>query len=124
MKYRSVFFKRTVQTNINYFLTYGRVEKILISLLPSSDVKNEVFVSSPKPCIFPAAANISYVVYEVRLTNVYLLTLSVVKFWTRKLSFFNLIQNLVRLPFPVLTGSIQDDSALLDLMLVTVRFVG
>ena len=99
-------------------------EKMLIPFLPSSDVKNKVFVSLPKPCLFLAATDISYVVYGVRLFNVYLLTLFVMMFRVREPSFFSLILNLVRVPFPVLTGSIQDISALLDVMLVMVRFVG
>ncbi len=92
---------------------------------PPSDVMNEVIVSSPKPCLFPAATDISYVVYGVRFIS-YLLSLSVVVFRIRELSFFifSLIQNLVRSPSPVFSGSSQDISALLDLMLVTVRFLG
>ena len=39
-------------------------------------------------------------------------------------SFFILIQNPVRSPSPVFSESSQDISALLDLMFVTVRFVG
>ena len=64
------------------------------------------------------------VVYGLRLFNVYLLTVSFVIFWMRELCFSSLIQNLVILPFPVLTGSILDISALLDLMLLIVRFAG
>ncbi len=46
-----------------------------------------------------------------------------VVFRIRELFFFSLIQNLVRSPSPVFSGSNQDITALLDLMLVTVRFV-
>jgi hypothetical protein len=91
---------------------------------PSSDVKNEVMVTSPKPCLFPPATDISYVVYGVRFSNLYLFTLSVIVFRVRELSFFSLIQNPVRFPSPVLSGCCQDISALLDLMFVNVRFVG
>ena len=85
---------------------------------------NEVIVSSPKPCLFRAATDISYLVYGVRLFNSYSLTLSVVIFWMREFSFFSLIQNPVRFPSPVLLGSSQDISAVLDVMLVTVQCVG
>ena len=84
----------------------------------------EVIVSSAKPCLFPAATDISYVVYGVRLFISYLLSLFVVVFWIKEFSFFSLIQNPVRLPSAVFSGSNQDISALLDMMLVTVRFVG
>ena len=47
-----------------------------------------------------------------------------VVFRIEKFSFFVLIQNAVRSPSPVFSGSSQDISALLDLILVTVRFVG
>ncbi len=94
--------------------------------LPPSDVMNEVIVSSPKPCLFPAATDISYVVYGVRLFISYLLSLSVVVFRIRELSFFifSLIQNLVRSPSPVFSGSSQVILTLLDFMLVTVGFLG
>ena len=95
-----------------------------LSFLPSSDVMKEVLISSPKPCLFPAATDISYVVYGARLSVSYLLSLFVVVFRIREFSFFSFIQNLVRLPSPVFFGSNQDISALLDLMLVTVKFVG
>ena len=85
---------------------------------------NEVIVSSPKPCLFRAATDILYVVYGLRLFNLYSLTLSLVIFWVREFSFFSLIQNSVRSPSPVLLGSSQDILAVLDLMLVTVRSVG
>ena len=91
--------------------------------LPSSDVMNEVLVSSPKPCLFPAATVISYLVYGVRLSTLYLLGLFVVLFWIKDLFFFSSIQNLVRSPSPVFSGCSQDISALLGLMSVTVRFV-
>ena len=93
-------------------------------LLPSSDVMKEVIVSSPKLCLFPAATDISYAVYGVRLFISYLLSLFVVVFWIREFSFFSLIQNPVRSPSPVFSGSSQDISALLDMMLVTVMFLG
>ena len=96
----------------------------LIQISPSSNVENEVFVSSQKPCLFPTATDISYSVYGVRLFTVYLSTLSVVVLWKMELSFLSLIQELVRTPSPVFTGSTQDISALLDLMLETVSFVG
>ena len=92
--------------------------------LPSSDVMNEVIITSPKPCLFPAATDISYVVYGVRLFISYLLSLSVVVFRIREFSFFSLIQNLVRSPSPVFSGSSQVILTLLDLMLVTVGFLG
>ena len=76
--------------------------------LPPSDVMNEVIVSSPKPCLFPAATVISYVVYGARLFISYLLSLFVVVFRIREFSFFSLIQNLVRSPSPVFFGSSQD----------------
>ena len=60
----------------------------------------------------------------MRLSNLYLFTLSVVVFRIREFSFFILIQNLERTLSPVFSGSTQDISALLDLTLVTVRFVG
>jgi hypothetical protein len=44
------------------------MEKTLISFLPSSDVLNEVISSLPKPCLFPTATDISYVVIGVRLS--------------------------------------------------------
>jgi hypothetical protein len=48
----------------------------------------------------------------------------VVVFRIREFSFFILIQNFERTLSAVFSGSSQDISALLDLMLVTVRFVG
>ena len=48
----------------------------------------------------------------------------VVVFRIREFSLFILIQNLERTSCAVFSGSNQDISALLDLMLVTVRFVG
>jgi hypothetical protein len=48
----------------------------------------------------------------------------VVVFTVKEFSFFSLIQNPVRSPCPVFFGSSQDISAILDLTLVTVRFVG
>ena len=84
-----------------------------------------MFVSSPKPCLFPTATYISYVVCGVSFSNSYfLLVSSVVIFWVDKFSFLSVILNLVRPPSPVMTGSVQDISALLDLMFLTVRFVG
>ena len=85
---------------------------------------NEVIVSSPKPCLFRAATDISYVVYGVSLSNLYSLTLSVVVFRIREFSFFSLIHTPVRFPSPVFLESNQDISALLDLMSVTLRFEG
>ena len=90
---------------------------------------NEVMVTSPKPCLFPAATDISYVVYGVRFVSFRSLTLSVVIFRIGEFSFFSLMKNPERtakrpLLSPVLSGSGQDISALLDVMLVTVRFVG
>ena len=93
-------------------------------ILPSSDVLNEVIVSSPKPCLFRTATDISYVVYGVRLSKSYSLSLSLVIFWTREFFFFSWIKNPVRFPSPVSLGSAQDILAVLDLMLVTVRVVG
>ena len=84
-----------------------------------------MFVSLPKPCLFPTATDISYVVCGLSFSNLnFLPALSVVIFWIKEFSFLNVIVNLVRGPSPVFTGSVQDISALLDLMLVTVRFVG
>ena len=111
---------------------FGRNERKLHTLQidnafiysPSSDVNNEVMVTSPKPCLFPAATDISYIVYGVRFSNLYLFTLSVVIFRIKELFFFSLIQNPVRFPSPVLSGCSQDISALLDLMFVNVRLVG
>ena len=109
------------QSNI---LSYELSTCLFIKFLPSSDVKNEVIVFSPKPCLFPAAMDISYVVCGVRSSNSCLLTLSVVIFRMNEFSFFSSIRNSVRSPSPVLSGFSQDISALLDLMSVTVRFVG
>lgn len=91
---------------------------------PSSVVKNEMAVSSLKPYLFPAARDISYVVYGMRLFNVYSLTLFVVIFRKGVLSFLSLILYCVRRPYPIFTGSIHDILALLDLILVTVSFLG
>ena len=90
---------------------------------------NEVMVTSPKPCLFPAATDISYVVYGVRFVSFRSLTLSVVIFRIGEFSFFSLMKNPERtaarpLSSPVFSGSAQDISALLDMMLVVVRFVG
>ena len=74
---------------------------------------------------FPATTDISYVVYEVRLFISYSFTFSVVLLSIREFSFFNLIQKReMFLYLPRSLGSSQDTSALLDVMLVTVRFVG
>jgi hypothetical protein len=102
------------------------MEKTLISFLPSSDVLNEVIVSSPKPCLFPAATDISYVVNGVRLSTSQLLAIFLEVLWMRELSFFSLIKNRERPPVssPLFCGSSQDISALLDVIFVTVRFVG
>jgi hypothetical protein len=48
----------------------------------------------------------------------------VIVFTIREFSFFILIENPVRSPSPVFSGSSQDISALLDVMLAAVRFVG
>ena len=90
---------------------------------------NEVMVTSPKPCLFPAATDISYVVYGVRFVSFRSLTLSVVIFQIRVFPFFSLMKNPERtakrpLSSPVFSGSNQDISALLDVMLVAVWFVG
>ena len=80
---------------------------------------------SPKPSrILPAATDISYLVYGVRLFNIYLLTLAVVMFKMRLLSFFSSIKKFEKLGLPRYLGSNQDSVALLDVMSVTVRFVG
>jgi hypothetical protein len=59
-----------LQSNEKYRLAqnYRTNGKTLILFLPSSDVLNEVIVSLPKPCLFPAATDISYVVNGVRLS--------------------------------------------------------
>ena len=77
------------------------------------------------PYLFPTATDISYVVCGLSFSNLnFLSVLSVVILWLKEFSFWNVIVNLVRGPSPVFTGCIQDISALLDLVLVTVRFVG
>jgi hypothetical protein len=103
-----------------------QMEKMLISFLPSSDVLNDVIVSSPKSGLFPAATDILYVVNEVRLFKSYSLTLSVVVFRIRELFLFSLIKNPERRPVssPLFLGSSQDILTLLDVIFVTVRFVG
>ena len=91
---------------------------------PSSVVKNDVIVSSPKPMKFPAATDISYIVYGVRLFISYSFTFPVVMFRISEFSFFNLIQIRERSCLPGFLGSSHDISALLDVMSVTVRFIG
>ena len=77
------------------------------------------------PYLFPAATDISYAVCGLSFSNLnFLSVLSMVVLWIKEFSFWNVIVNFVRGPSPVFTGSIQDISALLDLVLVTVRFVG
>ena len=83
-----------------------------------------MIVLSPKPCLFPAATDISYVVYGVRLSNLYVVTSPVVLLLIRELCFVSLIKNLSRLPSPVFCGAVHVISALLDLTLVTRRFEG
>ena len=85
---------------------------------------NEVIVSSPNPCLFRAATEILYVVYGASFSNLYLLTISVVVFRMRDFSFFSLIHTPVRFLYLLFSESSQDISALLDLMLVTVKFEG
>ena len=91
---------------------------------PSSSVVNDLIVSSPKPCLFPAATDILYVTYGARLFNVYVFFISVVLFQMRELSFVSLIKNISTLPSPVLFGPVQVILTLLDLTLVNVRLVG
>ena len=85
---------------------------------------NDSIVSLPKPCLFPAATDILYVVYGVRLSNVYMNSIPVVLFQIRELSFVSRIKILSRFPSPVFCGAVQVISALLDLTLVTWRLVG
>ena len=93
-------------------------------ILPSSSVVNDLKVSSPKPCLFPVATDILYIVYGVRLFNLYVESFPVVLLLIREFFFVSLIQNLSRLPSPVFCGAFQVISTLVDWMLVTVRFVG
>jgi hypothetical protein len=67
---------------------------------------------------------ILYVVYEVRLLILYLFTFRVVILRIKELASFSLIQQRERPYAPRFLGSSQDISALVDVMLVTVRFVG
>ena len=96
---------------------------ICVRFLPSSSVVNDLVVSSPKPCLFPAATDILYVVYGVSLSNVYWISILVL-FQIRELSFLSLIKNLSRFPTPVFCGACQVILTLLDLTLVTWRFGG
>jgi hypothetical protein len=57
-----------------------QMEKTLIPFLPSSDVVNETIVSSLKPCLFPAATDMSYVVNGVRSSTSQLLVLFLLVF--------------------------------------------
>ena len=83
-----------------------------------------MIVSSPKPYLFPAATDILYVVYGVRLSIVYVFCIPVVLFQMRELSFVSLIKNLSRRPSPVFCGACQVILTLLDLKLVSWRFRG
>ena len=91
---------------------------------PSSSVVNDSIISSPKPCLFPAATDILYVVYGVRLFNVSVFFISVVLFQMRDFSSVSLIKNPLRLPFPVFCGASQVITAFLDVISVTERLVG
>jgi hypothetical protein len=73
---------------------------------------------------FPVPTDISYGVYGVRLFILYLFTFCVVMLRIKELSFFSSIQKFARLYFPRFLGSSQDISALLEVMSVTMRFVG
>ena len=63
-------------------------------------------------------------VFGVRLSISYLLTLSMVVFRITVLFFVSLIRNPVRPLFPPFAGSSQDIPALSDVMLLTVSFDG